>query len=127
MVGAVERGDKVAAATPNVRGMNPLVSLKANVDLDGSASIADEFPAFNAVKPWIPHSAVNHPTIDGSGLTHINTIEVFWSLLKRSWYGTHHQYRKMWQPLYVAEQCWKYNNRRNADPFGSFLSGALAP
>lgn len=128
VVGAVERGGKVvAAATPNVRGKNLLAFLKANVDPDGSVLITDEFPAYNAVKPWIPHSIVNHQTTYGSGLTHTNTIEGFWSLLKRSWYGTHHHYRKTWLPLYVAEQCWKYNNRRNADPFGSFLAGALAP
>ena len=29
--------------------------------------------------------------------------------------------------IYVAEQCWKYNRRHDADPFGSFLAGALAP
>ncbi len=60
------------------------------------------------------------------GSTHTNTIEGFWSLLKRAWYGSHHHYRKHYMPLYVAEACYKYNNRKNNNVFGTFLEGCFA-
>lgn len=60
------------------------------------------------------------------GETHTNSIEGFWSLLKRAWYGSHHHYTKGYMPLFVAESCWKYNQRRNADPFAFFVKGCFA-
>ena len=29
-------------------------------------------------------------------------------------------------PLYVAESCWKYNQRRNENAFGAFIAGCFA-
>ena len=29
-------------------------------------------------------------------------------------------------PLYVAESCWKYNQRKNEDAFGTFMRGCFA-
>ena len=63
----------------------------------------------------MPHRVVNHSDgyVDADDKTlHINTIEGFWSLLKRAWYGSHHKYTKDWSPLFVAEACWKYNHRK---------------
>ena len=55
------------------------------------------------------------------GDTHTNTIEGFWSLLKRAWYGSHHHYSRGLTPLFVAEAAWKYNHRKDPNAFGSFL------
>ena len=72
------------------------------------------------------HSVINHSVSYADGSTHTNTIEGFWSLLKRAWYGSHHHYNKHYMPLYVAEACYKYNNRKNENVFGSFLKGCFA-
>ncbi|MGH2668646.1 MAG: transposase, partial [bacterium] len=45
-----------------------------------------------------------------------NTIEGFWSQLKRSLEGTHHYVSARWLPRYVAEFCWRYNRRHSAEP-----------
>ena len=51
-----------------------------------------------------------------------NTIEGFWALVKRAWYGTHHHYSEKYMPLYIAEACWKYNNReKNGEAFRETL------
>ena len=55
-----------------------------------------------------------------------NTIEGFWSLLKRAWYGSHHQYTKGWAPLFVAEAVWKHNHRKDADSFNGLLRACFA-
>ncbi len=45
-----------------------------------------------AVKNFMPHAVMNHNTACVDGSVHTNTIEGFWSLLKRAWYGSHHPY-----------------------------------
>jgi hypothetical protein len=54
---------------------------------------------------------------------HTNTIEGFWSLIKRGCVGTFHKVSKKDLPLYVAESQFRYNNRENADIFGTATSG----
>ena len=54
---------------------------------------------------------INHQEQYVDGDKHTNTIEGFWSLLKRAWYGQHHHYSTGYTPLYVAERCYVYNNR----------------
>ena len=77
----------------------------------------------------MPHSVVKHDEgyVDPDDKTlHTNTIEGFWSLLKRAWYGSHHKYTKEWSPLFVAEAVWKYNHRKDADTFNGFLQACFA-
>ena len=40
----------------------------------------------------MPHATVNHQKEYVRGVVHTNTIEGFWALLKRAWYGSHHKY-----------------------------------
>ena len=66
------------------------------------------------------------------GDKHTNTIEGFWSLLKRAWYGSHHHYKVAYTPLYVAytplyvaEACYKYNYRNMESIFDKFLNESV--
>ena len=127
VLGVVERGGNVAAAvSEDVTGRSILSFVKANVDPAGSMLITDEFRAYRVIRQHMPHSVINHRRGWVDGLTHTNTIEGFWSLIKRAWYGSHHHYTKRFMPLFIAESCWKYNNRRSADAFGIFLRGCFA-
>ena len=77
----------------------------------------------NAYK-LMPHRVVNHDEgyVDPDDKTlHTNTIEGVWSLLKRTWYGSHHKYTRGWSPLFVAKACWKYNHRKDRDAFNGLL------
>ena len=77
------------------------------------------------IKSDMKHQVVNHHqrqfVDDDNPEIHTNTIEGFWSLLKRAWYGTHHHYNKRYAHLYVAEACWKYNHRHSDDIFMDFM------
>jgi hypothetical protein len=53
------------------------------------------------------------------GAVHTNTIEGFWSILKRGVVGTYHKVSRKYSHLYVAEFQFRYNNRENADIFGT--------
>lgn len=49
---------------------------------------------------------------------HTNTMENFWSLLKRGILGTYHNVSRKYLPLYLNEFVFRYNNRKNTDMFG---------
>ena len=84
--------------------------------------ITDQYRAYTSVKAFIRHLVINHRKGHAKGQVHTNTIEGFWAGVKRAWYGTHHHYSLFWMPLFIAEACWKYNNRRNADAFATFMA-----
>ena len=127
IIGAVERGGQVAArVADDLSGKGILKFIQESVDPAGSVLITDEYRAYNAVKKFIPHTVINHSVSYAEGDIHTNSIEGFWSLLKRAWYGSHHHYKKGYTPLYVAETCWKYNNRENDNLFGTFMQGCFA-
>ncbi len=128
VIGAVERGGSVVAkVADDLSGRGVLRFIRENVDPYGSVLITDEFRSYRAVRETIDHTTINHGQrqyVDG--YAHTNTIEGFWALLKRAWYGTHHRYAVRFLPLYVAEAAWKYNHRRDESGFGSFLAGCVA-
>ena len=54
---------------------------------------------------------------------HTQTIEGFWSLVKRGVIGNFHKVSRKYLPLYVAEFQFRYNNRNNKDIFGEGIRG----
>ncbi len=127
IIGAVERGGNVTArVATDLTGKGLLRFIKDTVDPHGSLLITDEYKGYNKVRSYVDHAVINHSVRYADGETHTNTIEGFWSLLKRAWYGSHHHYSKSYAPLFVAESNWKYNHRKDEDGFGSFLREAMA-
>ena len=127
VIGAAQRGGDVKAqVATDLTGKGILNFVKGNVTPEDSTLITDENQAYNAVRPTIKHEVIKHKEQYVDGETHTNTIEGFWSLLKRAWYGQHHHYRKQYTPLYVAEACWKYNHRKTRDLLYVFLWGCFA-
>ena len=125
IIGAVQRGGKVVAQlAPKLTGRTILEFIRSAVNLKDSELITDEFQAYNLVGKELKHSVINHKEQYADGDTHTNTIEGFWSLLKRAWYGSHHHYETGYTPLYVAEQCYKYNYRE-MDIFSKFVRESM--
>jgi hypothetical protein len=56
------------------------------------------------------------------GVVHTNTIESFWSLLKRGVVGTYHSVSRKYLPLHLNEFVFRFNNHRNEDIFGAALA-----
>jgi transposase-like protein len=127
VIGAVQRGGKVVAkVATDLTSKGILNFVKGNVTPEGSTLITDEYQAYKVVRPTMDHKVIKHKEQFVDGETHTNTLEGFWSLLKRAWYGQHHHYRKQYTPLYVAEACWKYNHRKTKNIFDVFLKGCFA-
>jgi hypothetical protein len=70
-----------------------------------------------------PHETIGHSQGEYvRGKVHTQTIESFWSLIKRGIMGNYHQVSKRYLPLYLAEFSFRYNNRKNPDMFSELLS-----
>lgn len=129
VIGAVERGGRVVAQMArDLTGTGIARFLKRNIDPQGSVLITDEYRGYNAAESFLPHAVVNHQEryVDMDGWLHTNTIEGFWALIKRAWYGSHHHYSKRYLPLYIAETSWKYNERKNPNAFSTFLRSVFS-
>ena len=127
IIGAVERhGRVVAQPSAKVDGLALETFLTRNIDTANSLLITDEYPAYRRMVRKVQHATIEHAKQYADGLKHTNTIEGFWSLLKRAWYGTHHHYTKGFALAYVVEACYKYNNRGKSNVFESFIQATVA-
>ena len=122
IIGAVARGGEVVAeVAKGLTGRHILEFIRKVVNLKESELMTDEYHAYNALGSQLKHHVINHQVQFAEGDKHTNTIEGFWSLLKRAWYGSHHHYQTGYTPLYVAERCYLYNNRHRETIFWKFL------
>ena len=111
--GMVERKGRVRAyPVPNVSSAQLITGIRKNVQA-GSIVYTDTFASYRAMKhEMFDHRQINHS--DGiyvSGDIHTNTIEGFWSLVKRGISGTHHAVSRKWLQGYLNEYVWRYNHR----------------
>ncbi len=125
VMGAVERGGRVVAkvASPgdlSAKGISKFLS--RFVDRSGTLLISDEYKGYSHVSSTFLHSVITHAEEYAFGGLHTNTIEGFWAIIKRSWYGSHHHYSRKYMPLYVAEACFKYNRRKADDSFSQSIA-----
>ena len=128
VIGAVERkGRAFARVATDLSSQAVKRFLSETMDLAQSMLMTDEFGSYKIMDDILPHYVVPHKSCYVKHeVIHTNSVEGFWSLLKRAWYGSHHHYSKDHLPLYVAETCWKYNHRRDKQAFDSFLAGVFA-
>ena len=127
VIGAIERsGSVVAKVATDLTGKGIVKFLKTHVNIPESLLVTDQYPAYNAVDDLMAHEVINHSEQYAVGDVHTNSIEGFWALIKRAWYGSHHHYSKKYMPLYIAETSWKYNERKNPNAFESFLRGVFS-
>ena len=121
VLGAVQRGGKVIAKlVENATGKTILDFIKRFVKTEDSELYTDQYRGYNAIGKEMKHETLNRSEKWEADGIHTNTIEGFWSFVKRAWYGSHHQYSTGYTPLYLAEACYKYNYRET-NMFDKFL------
>jgi hypothetical protein len=59
-----------------------------------------------------------------NGDVHTQTIEGFWSLIKRGIDGVYHNVSHKWLQSYLNEYVFRYNHRDGVDPFRVLLAPA---
>ena len=124
VVGAVERGgDVTAKATKKdeLKGKDMRAFVRDRVDPTQAHLMTDGYKAYNRMNRILPHDIINHEIWYVDGDVHINTIEGFWSLLKRGMFGQYHSVSRKHLQRYVDEFCFRYN-RRKMPPMAAFES-----
>jgi transposase-like protein len=124
IVGAVSRkGNVVARVIQNVHSMTLQSFVRESVSTSVSLLCTDQFSGYLGLDSEFPHKSVNHGKGQYVvGAIHTQTIEGFWSLIKRGIIGNFHKVSAKYLPLYVAEFEFRYNNRENNDIFGAAVS-----
>jgi len=116
VIGMVERGGKlVARKVDNVRAETLTREVIRNVK-ESATLYTDEWLGYNSLKRIYDHSVVKHNQRQYvNGRVHTNTIEGFWSLLKRGIFGVYHFTSKKHLQLYVDEFVFRYNSRTSTE------------
>ena len=126
ILGVVERGGKVVAElVKDATGETIYNFISKHVRTLRSVLITDQYRGYSKISRAMRHYTINHDERYVDRDIHTNTIEGFWSLLKRAWRGTHHHYSTGYLPMYLAEACYKYNNRDNENVFLNFIRNAM--
>jgi len=125
VVGAVRRkGNVVARVVANTTTATLEAFIRETVSTKVSLLCTDHYSSYRRLGRKYPHAIIDHKAGDHVvGAIHTNTIEGFWSIFKRGIVGSFHKISRKYMPLYVAEFQFRYNNRENADIFGTVIAG----
>lgn len=127
VLGIVERNGKVVLKfVPNAKEENMVPFIQDFVP-ECSRIITDEHTSYSNLKKIYTHNTVTHSLrIYVQGDSHTNTIENFWSVLKRGLYGIYHQVSDKHLERYLNEFAARYNSRQigSFERFEDFLKDA---
>ncbi len=123
--GIMKTGGKVSAhVVDDTKGTTLKPLIDAKVDKDNSIVVTDEWLGYSKLKEEYAHVVINH--LSGEyvrGAFHTNSIEGFWSQLKRTIKGTHIHVSRRHLQKYVDEVAFRYMNKEKQDTmFETILS-----
>jgi transposase-like protein len=111
--GAVERKGKVVTKIVDSTTIESLTDAVQQIVQEGAIMVSDEHVGYNKLNKLYKHVKVNHSKEEYvRDLAHTNTIEGFWSLLKKQIGGIHHSVSAKHLQRYCNEASHRYNNRQ---------------
>jgi transposase-like protein len=118
--GMLERGGRVRAKVmPNRKRESVQPEIRKHVQA-GTALYSDEWVAYNGLETDYAHQVIDHAVQYVDGRVHTNSMENFWSLLKRGIAGTYVSVEPFHLFRYLDEQMFRFNNRKDIDDAGRF-------
>ena len=111
--GILERdGELFTKVVPNASQKSLITPILEQVPV-GTRISSDEWPPYKILsRLGYDHRTVEHGRkVWASGDTHVNTLEGFWSMLKRSIRGTHIHVSRKHLPKYLGEFEFRWNSR----------------
>jgi len=114
---ARREGKVVAVSTPDLQIATVYPIVKEHI-LPKSTIYTDEYSIYDGLrKQGYSHKRVHHASkVWAIGNAHTNTIEGFWSLLKRSINGVYHSVSGKHLQSYINEYSFRYNHREDNSP-----------
>jgi len=122
VLGIMERGGKVRTmVVPNRKKKTLQTEVKKHVEA-GSALYTDFLLSYEGLEGDYAHQVVDHAVQYVDGNIHTNSLENYWSLLKRSISGTYVSVEPYHLFRYLDEQAYRFNNRKgeNDAPLNDF-------
>ncbi|HEV2178013.1 MAG TPA: IS1595 family transposase [Terriglobia bacterium] len=111
VMGIVKRGGEVRTViVPDRKKSTLQTEVEKNVQA-GSALYSDDLRSYDGLAGRYAHQVVDHAVEYVNGRVHTNTLENFWSLLKRGIHGTYVSVEPFHLHRYLDEQTFRYNNR----------------
>lgn len=115
ILGLIERDGNVIAQKVDNATMVTIIPFVHDNVVGGSTLYTDENRAYYYVKGFYNHKTVNHTQKEYvNGKSHTNTIEGFWSQLKRGIDGIYHWVSTDHLQSYIDEYTLRYNTRKNS-------------
>lgn len=128
VVGMAERAGKVVAMIADDASSETLKGIAKEFILPASTVYTDEWAGYRGLEKinGYQHRRINHSAgVYVMGDIHTNTIEGFWSLLKRGIGGVYHSVSRKYLQSYLDEYSFRYNRRFSNEPmFVSLLEQA---
>jgi len=123
---AQRKGSVSATATNNLKIATVYPIIKERV-IPETMVYTDEFLIYNGLKKQgYAHKRVHHASkVWVVGDAHTNTIEGFWSLLKRGINGVYHSVSQKYLQSYVDEYSFRYNHRKDEKPMFLTILGKV--
>jgi transposase len=118
--GMVERGGRVVAQVVPDAKLKTLFPIIHERILPASIVYSDEFPVYDHLgetPSGYDHRRIQHAEkVYVMGDIHTNTIEGFWSLVKRGIGGVYHSVSRKYLQSYLDEYSFRYNRRFSQEP-----------
>lgn len=115
VLGIVERGGMVRTAViDDIRRSILQGHIRDTVE-PGSAVYTDSLNSYSGLDADYAHETVDHAEKYVNGRVHTNTMENFWSLLKRGLHGTYVSGEPFHLFRYLDERCFTFNMRGLTD------------
>ena len=120
VMGIMERGGKLRTiVVPNRRRSALQAEVRKHVEA-GAALYTDALLSYEELATDYAHKVVNHAAQYVDGRVHTNSLDNFWSLLKRGVSGTYVSVEPFHLFRYLDEQMFRFNNRKDLDDAGRF-------
>lgn len=120
VMGIMERGGKIRTAIiPNRRKSSVQNEVRKHVEA-GAALYTDALLSYDGLATDYAHKVVDHAAQYADGRIHTNSLENFWSLLKRGISGTYVSVEPFHLFRYLDEQMFRFNTLKDLDDAGRF-------
>lgn len=116
VLGMIERSGKLSAKQIENVSSAELTPEVIKLVKESATLYTDEWLGYKGVSKIYDHSVVKHNQGEYvNGRIHTNTIEGFWSLLKRGIFGIYHSTSRKHLQFYVDEFVFRYNTRTSKE------------
>jgi len=120
VVGIIQRGGKVRTkVVGNTKKKTLQAEVRQHVEA-GSALYSDALQSYTGLESDYAHQVIDHAVSYVEGAVHTNTMENFWSCLKRGLHGTYISVEPFHLFRYLDEQAFRYNNRKGMNDSDRF-------